>query len=93
MDSSTQLPQVTSGNGLSENIWYRGTSLIRKRAPSQDFLRAPGIGLLKGPRRGRFFMSEVPLYTSCLFLGDLTGIFSENSGNKGTGVTSSDRVS
>ena len=41
---------------------YRGTSLIRKRPPSQDPLKTLDIFLLYGPRRGVFLMSEVPLY-------------------------------
>ena len=40
---------------------YRGTSRIRNRQPPQDSHRALGIGLLQGPRVGRFLMSEVPL--------------------------------
>ena len=30
----------------------RGTSLIRNRPPPEDHHRAPGIGLLEGPREG-----------------------------------------
>ena len=42
---------------------YRGTSLIgNSPTPPQDHPRTLGAVLLKGPRRGMFFMSEVPLY-------------------------------
>ena len=40
---------------------YMATALIRKR-PLQECRRAIGIGLLQGPRRVRFLLSEVPLY-------------------------------
>jgi len=39
-------------------------SLIKKRPTPQDFHRALGIDLLKGPRRRRFLMNEVPLQRS-----------------------------
>ena len=39
---------------------YRGTSLIRNSNPLWDHHRALGVGLLQGPRGGRFLMSEVP---------------------------------
>ena len=41
--------------------YYRGTSLIRNRHPPEDHPTALGIGLLYGPREGRFLMSKVPL--------------------------------
>ena len=34
----------------------------KKLATPQDQYRALGIGLLQGPRRRQFLMSEVPLY-------------------------------
>ena len=34
----------------------------QKPTPPRDHHRALGIGLLQGPRGGRFFLSEVPLY-------------------------------
>ena len=42
---------------------YRGTSFIRNSPPPppKNHRRTLGIVLLKGPRRGVFLMSEVPL--------------------------------
>ena len=42
---------------------YRGTSLTKTRPTPWDHHRALGVGLLQGPRVGRFIMSEVPLYS------------------------------
>jgi len=39
---------------------YRGASPIRKRLPPQNLHTALGMGLLKGPQRRRFLVSEVP---------------------------------
>ena len=33
----------------------------KKMPPLQDFRRAPGLGLLQGPRGVRFLISEAPL--------------------------------
>ena len=41
---------------------YRGTSPIRNRPPRQDDPGPLGTGLMKGPGRRCFRMSEVPLY-------------------------------
>ena len=46
---------------------YRDTSLIRNPQPPQDHHKALGIGILQGPRVGRFLMSEVPLYETVNF--------------------------
>ena len=40
---------------------YRGTSLIRKRPPSQTHQRGLCIVLLQGPRKALFLVSEAPL--------------------------------
>ena len=48
---------------------YRGISLIRNRPPPRDHHMTLGIVLLKGPRRGVFLMSEVPLYMTCVTCG------------------------
>jgi hypothetical protein len=44
-------------------VYYSDTSLMRNSTPFQDHHKALGIVLLQGPRRKRFLMSEVPLYT------------------------------
>ena len=54
--------QTVSLKTLSEVSPYRGTSLIRKRPPPEDFHRDPGIVLLQGPKGVRFLVSEVTLY-------------------------------
>ena len=53
-----------NSRGGERRSWtpYRGTSLIRKRPPPQDFRRALDIPLLQGHRGARFLMSKVPLY-------------------------------
>ena len=38
-----------------------GVPRDKKTTPPKDSRRALGMGLLKGPRRGLFRMSEVPL--------------------------------
>jgi len=52
---------IRSPPPTSQVYMHRGTSLIKHAFPSR---RALGIGLLKGPRGGRFLMSEVPLYSA-----------------------------
>ena len=44
-----------------EQVWYMGTSLIRKRPTPQEPPRILGMVLLKGPTGWRFLISEVPL--------------------------------
>jgi len=60
-DARRALPRPSSGKLACFNP-YRGTSLIRKRHPPWDRRRIIGIGLLVGPRRWCFLMSERPLY-------------------------------
>ena len=46
-----------------EETLYRGTSLIRNSNSPHDHRMALGIVPLLSPRRKRFHVSEVPLYT------------------------------
>jgi hypothetical protein len=47
---------------MGEVPLYTDTLSAKKRPPPKDRRRAIGIGLVKGPRVGRFLLSEVPLY-------------------------------
>ena len=48
--------------GAKMILWVQGYLAHKKLPPPQDFRRALGIGLLQGPWRRQFLMSEVPLY-------------------------------
>ena len=71
--SLTESVQGTGTHATSETqtdceyvhiIPYRVTSPIRKRPPPYDPPMTPGISLQQGPRRVRFFISEVALCRS-----------------------------
>ena len=53
---------ITGNKPMSLRIGWGGTLLMRNCAPPLDHHRALGIGLLQGPRRKHFLMSEVPMY-------------------------------
>ena len=60
----SEVPLYRTLKGGLRSPRHRSTSLIRKGPPPQDPPRTLGIGLLWGPRRRRFLMSEVPLYVA-----------------------------
>jgi hypothetical protein len=68
--SPTWSPQLGRHNFVPESwrnfplqeLWTTGYLAHKELPPPQDHRRAIGIGLLHGPRRRRFLMSEVPLY-------------------------------
>ena len=69
MDKESPLSVVVDCAGLSvpEHRMarlgtYRGTSLIRNRPLPYDPPMTLGLGLLQGPRGGRFLMSQAPLH-------------------------------